>query len=118
MSIPNLMDYFPFSLPFDFYNTVRVMGGIAPVETLGLTMTEARQIMAAMDYGAVEGFTTFSDFRSQEIPVITVEVPEPFDYTFYFDLNEFAPFIQMIRWGILIMFTIALYKFTPMLIRW
>ena len=111
-NMPNLLEYFPFSLPFDFYNTVRVAGGMAPVQSLGLTASEIRQLNA----NGIE-LQTIQELRAY-LPRFTIDVPEPFNYEFVFDMNEWSRLVTMIRWSLLVMFAFALYKITPRIIAW
>ena len=106
------MDYFPFSLPFDLYNTFRVISGSVPTQTLGMTRSEVSDLMAMSYYIEIDPHFTLTP------PRFEIEVPAPFYYTFIFDMADYEGLIAVIRWSLLIMFAFALYKITPLLIRW
>jgi len=133
-SMPNLMEYFPFSLPFDLYNTFRVIAGQMPVETVGMTLQEARAFTALMENphqqdkimalhgGHVAFQLSYAGlepmFLTSTAPRFEIEIPEPFNYTFVFDMNDYTALIGVVRWSLLLIFVIGLYKLTPLLIRW
>jgi len=133
-SMPNLMEYFPFSIPFDLYNTFRVIAGQMPVETVGMTLQEARAFTALMENSHRQaeimalhgGHVAFQSsyagiepmFLTDTAPRFEIEIPEPFNYTFVFDMNDYTALIGVVRWSLLVIFIIGLYKLTPLLIRW
>jgi hypothetical protein len=134
--MPNLMEYFPFSLPHDMYNTFRVISGQMPMQTVGMTYQETVAFMAMyenniniesgeiMMLSAQEtgmqpmNLTTQPMFLTTTAPRFEINIPAPFNYTFVFDMGEYPQLIGVIRWSILVMFVFALYKMTPLLIKW
>lgn len=115
-NMPNLMDYFPFSIPLDLYNTFRVMAGTMPIEALGLTRNEQVEFMALHTQG-YEGINP-ALLQAPPPPRWEIELPDPFNYTLVLDLADFQPVINVIRWGLILFFTAGLIKITPMVIRW
>lgn len=115
-AMPNLMEYFPFSIPFDLLQTIRVLGGQAPIETLGMTPGEFRTFMSAQAFAYGElGIAPANLFPP---PRFEIEFPAPFNYTWVLDLADYQRLINIIRFSVLVTFIVALLKLTPGVIRW
>ena len=110
--MPNFQEYFPFSLPFALYNTFRVVAGQAPMEVIGMTHEEAAQFMSSHAYMDI------SPQFSTQAPRIEIDIPHPFNYQFVFDMNDYQVMISVVRWSVLAMFAIGMFKMTPKLLKW
>jgi|GEM_PF-4892719 len=118
-NMPNLMDYFPFSIPLDLYNTFRVMSGNMPIEALSLNTQERRELMALIENGY-----SYASIEPMFLgglgtpPRFEFDLPEPFNYKIVVDLADFEILIAVIRWGTLMSFGFFLFKITPKFIKW
>jgi len=116
-NMPNFIDYFPFSIPFDLYNTFRVMSGNMPIEALGMTRSEYAEFVVFQAYG-YEGITPTFTLPTTRAPTFEFPMPEIFNYTLVIDLEDFRVLIDLIRWIVLLSFAFGLYKMTPKVLTW
>ena len=110
-NLPDFSELFPFSLPHDLYNLVRVIAGHAPMETIGMSHREATAFIAMQtEHYNLHGITP--TFINTEAPMFEMHLPEPFNYTFVFDMNDYPQMISLIRWSTLVIFAIGMIKIT------
>jgi len=114
-NVPDFMEYFPFSLPHDLYNVVRVASGQAPIETIGMTSREANLFLADQAHH-YELYGITPTFINTDAPRFEMHLPEPLNYTFVFDMNDYPQMIAVVRWSILVIFAIGMIKTTPRII--
>ena len=82
------------------------------METIGMTNREANAFITAQ-LDNYEAYGIAPAFINQTAPRFEMHIPEPFNYTFVVDMNDYPQMIAVIRWSILIIFAVGMIKTTP-----
>jgi hypothetical protein len=131
-----LMDYFPFSLPRDFYDIVNILFGTSSAGLAGATTYERALFdhynetgyMSEQGYEILEPMFIGTHFTP---PRFEIDIPLPdfssgridndnsqIAYTFVFDMGEYPTLIAIIRASVFVIVLIGLIKLTPSVITW